>query len=56
MLKYVINKDVFMRYHKTHVTRRLILELNADQEKEESLINKFRVCNKIYNIYNFLVK
>ncbi|KAI1719457.1 cullin family domain-containing protein [Ditylenchus destructor] len=42
VLKYVTNKDVFMRYHKTHLSRRLILELVADQEKEESLVNKFR--------------
>lgn len=26
VLKYVSNKDVFMRYHKAHLTRRLILE------------------------------
>lgn len=32
-----------MRYHKTHLSRRLILELVADQEKEENLVNKFRV-------------
>lgn len=43
VLKYVSNKDVFMRYHKTHLSRRLILELVADQEKEENIVNKFRV-------------
>lgn len=32
-----------MRYHKTHLSRRLILELVADQEKEEMLVSKFRV-------------
>ncbi|KAI6227461.1 Cullin-5 [Aphelenchoides fujianensis] len=42
VLKYVANKDVFMRYHKTHLSRRLILEMSADQEKEEVLVNKFR--------------
>lgn len=26
VLKYVSNKDVFMRYHKAHLTRRLILD------------------------------
>src|SRR4051812_41847645 len=31
-----------MRYHKTHLSRRLILELVADQEKEEQLVSKFR--------------
>lgn len=42
MLKYVSNKDVFMRYHKQHLSRRLILESSADQEKEELLVNKLR--------------
>ncbi|KAH7706972.1 ALG-5 protein [Aphelenchoides avenae] len=36
------HQDVFMRYHETHVSRRLILELVADQDKEEKLVNKFR--------------
>ena len=34
VLKYVQNKDVFMRYHKAHLTRRLILDTSADNEKE----------------------
>uniref|UniRef100_A0A1I7SBJ6 Cullin-5 n=1 Tax=Bursaphelenchus xylophilus TaxID=6326 RepID=A0A1I7SBJ6_BURXY len=42
LLKYVSNKDVFMRYHKNHLSRRLILELTADQEKEENLVKMFR--------------
>lgn len=42
LLKYVTNKDIFMRYYKIHLSRRLILELVSDQEKEESLINRFR--------------
>ncbi|CDQ79021.1 unnamed protein product [Oncorhynchus mykiss] len=32
VLKYVQNKDVFMRYHKAHLTRRLILDISADSE------------------------
>lgn len=46
LLKYVTNKDIFMRYYKIHLSRRLILELVSDQEKEESLINRFRVRPK----------
>ncbi len=36
------NKDVFMRYHKTHLTRRLILETSADSEKEENMVEWLR--------------
>lgn len=39
VLKYVSNKDVFMRYHKAHLTRRLILDASADSEKEEDMVS-----------------
>jgi cullin-5 len=32
-----------MRFHKAHLSRRLILDLSADQEKEEMMINRLRV-------------
>lgn len=43
MLKYVQNKDVFMRYHKAHLTRRLILDISADSEIEENMVEWLRV-------------
>lgn len=42
VLKYVGNKDVFMRYHKAHLTRRLILDASADSEKEEDMVEWLR--------------
>jgi cullin-5 len=42
VLKYVQNKDVFMRYHKAHLTRRLILDASADSEKEENMVEWLR--------------
>ncbi|ELT89017.1 hypothetical protein CAPTEDRAFT_219953 [Capitella teleta] len=42
VLKYVTNKDVFMRYHKAHLTRRLILDTSADNEKEENMVEWLR--------------
>lgn len=42
VLKYVSNKDVFMRYHKAHLTRRLILDSSADSEKEEDMVEWLR--------------
>ena len=38
VLRYVKNKDVFMRYHKLHLTRRLVLDLSMDSEKEENMV------------------
>ncbi|MCL4124963.1 UNVERIFIED_CONTAM: hypothetical protein GTU68_018983 [Idotea baltica] len=42
VLKYVSNKDVFMRYHKAHLTRRLILDTSVDSEIEESMVEWLR--------------
>ncbi|XP_045062904.1 cullin-5-like isoform X2 [Coregonus clupeaformis] len=42
VLKYVQNKDVFMRYHKAHLTRRLILDISADSEVEENMVEWLR--------------
>ena len=43
LLKYVQNKDVFMKYHKAHLTRRLILEMSNDQEMEEQMVMMLKV-------------
>uniref|UniRef100_F1KWA6 Cullin-5 n=1 Tax=Ascaris suum TaxID=6253 RepID=F1KWA6_ASCSU len=57
VLKYVANKDVFMRFHKAHLARRLILEMSADQEKEEHMVTRLRdagmpadFVNKLYRM------
>ena len=42
VMKYVCNKDVFMRFYKAHLTRRLILQTSADNEMEEEVLNLFR--------------
>lgn len=47
VLKYVQNKDVFMRYHKAHLTRRLILDASADSEKEENMVEWLREVKKL---------
>ncbi|TNN11332.1 Cullin-5 [Schistosoma japonicum] len=42
ILKYVNSKDIFMRVHKSHLTRRLILETSADNETEELMAERLR--------------
>ena len=37
LMKYVKNKDLFMRYYKTHLARPLILQTSADFEMEENM-------------------
>ena len=38
-----------MRYHKAHLTRRLILDTSADNEKEENMVEWLRVSDRIPN-------
>lgn len=44
-----------MRFYKAHLTRRLILEISVDQEKEEQVVTRyflnFRVLAKISLFY-----
>ena len=51
VLKYVQNKDVFMRYHKAHLTRRLILDISADSEIEENMVEWLRVRDTGGDVY-----
>lgn len=58
LLKYVQNKDVFMKYHKAHLTRRLILEMSNDEEMEESCLVMLKeigmppeYINKLYQMF-----
>lgn len=55
VLKYVQNKDVFMRYHKAHLTRRLILDISADSEIEENMVEWLRVRRWIRKMFFFVV-
>ena len=54
-MKYVQNKDVFMRYHKAHLTRRLILDTSADNEKEENMVEWLRVGNSSLHLAQHLI-
>ncbi|VDM56359.1 unnamed protein product [Angiostrongylus costaricensis] len=56
VLKYIANKDVFMRFHKAHLSRRLILDMSADQEKEEAMVNKLRECGMPAELVNKLFR
>lgn len=40
-----------MRFHKAHLSRRLILDMSADQEKEEMLVNRLRVSYIVESLF-----
>ncbi|EFN72643.1 Cullin-5 [Camponotus floridanus] len=56
VLKYVQNKDVFMRYHKAHLTRRLILDTTTDSEKEENMVDMLREVGMPADFVNKLAR
>lgn len=56
VLKYVTNKDVFMRYHKAHLTRRLILDSSADTEMEENMLEWLREVSMPADYVNKLAR
>jgi hypothetical protein len=43
-----------MKYHKAHLTRRLILEISNDQEMEEQTVMMLKVIFKVYKIENLI--
>ena len=49
LMKSVTNKDVFMRYYKVHLSRRLILQTSADNEMEENMIIWLRDASMPYD-------
>lgn len=40
-----------MRFHKAHLTRRLILDTSADSEKEENMVEWYNLSNNMLEIY-----
>ena len=42
------NYYLFLRYHKAHLTRRLILDCSTDSDLEENMVEWLRVCYPLY--------
>ncbi|KAA3681091.1 cullin 5 [Paragonimus westermani] len=42
VLKYVNSKDIFMRFYKTHLMRRLLLGVSTDNELEKVMVDRLR--------------
>lgn len=43
LLKYLLEKDVFERYYKTHLARRLLLGKSVSADSEKNMISKLKV-------------
>lgn len=54
LFRFLLEKDVFERYYKTHLAKRLLLNKSVSDDFEKNMISKLKVALKlliyIYNI------
>lgn len=52
LFRFLQEKDVFERYYKQHLARRLLLNKSGSDDSEKNMISKLKVCN-LYGISRF---
>lgn len=45
LFRYLLEKDVFERYYKTHLAKRLLLNKSVSDDSEKNMISKLKVCD-----------
>lgn len=61
LFRYLLEKDVFERYYKTHLAKRLLLNKSVSDDSEKNMISKLKVQRQPLLIiikirkYNFFV-
>lgn len=43
LFRYLLEKDVFERYYKTHLAKRLLLNKSVSDDSEKNMISKLKV-------------
>lgn len=44
LFRFLLEKDVFERYYKTHLAKRLLLNKSVSDDFEKNMISKLKVC------------
>lgn len=47
LFRYLLEKDVFERYYKTHLAKRLLLNKSVSDDSEKNMISKLKVRQPI---------
>lgn len=47
LFRYLLEKDVFERYYKTHLAKRLLLNKSVSDDSEKNMISKLKVKSSI---------
>lgn len=45
LFRYLLEKDVFERYYKTHLAKRLLLNKSVSDDSEKNMISKLKVSS-----------
>lgn len=45
LFRFLLEKDVFERYYKTHLAKRLLLSKSVSDDFEKNMISKLKVIN-----------
>jgi len=58
LFRYLLEKDVFERYYKAHLAKRLLLNKSVSDDSEKNMISKLKVRHifKAHSIMNFLIQ
>ena len=47
LFRFLEEKDVFERYYKQHLARRLLLNKSVSDDSEKNMISKLKVCCRL---------
>lgn len=50
LFRYLLEKDVFERYYKSHLAKRLLLNKSVSDDSEKNMISKLKVCDPIMHL------
>lgn len=61
LFRYLLEKDVFERYYKAHLAKRLLLNKSVSDDSEKNMISKLKVSSlnpiprlpKLTQLFNF---
>lgn len=50
LFRYLLEKDVFERYYKAHLAKRLLLNKSVSDDSEKNMISKLKVRNSFIDV------
>lgn len=53
LFRFLQEKDVFERYYKQHLAKRLLLNKSVSDDSEKNMISKLKVNNSLFLLINF---